>query len=86
MSWVVYILELSDGSYYTGITNNLERRLETHRSGKGSRYVRSRLPIVKVAYQESMSTRGEASSREIKIKKLSKSQKKELIRSKEDEC
>jgi len=43
--WCVYMLELADGSYYTGIAKNLELRLSVHRSGEGSKYVRSRLPL-----------------------------------------
>ena len=39
-SWCVYILECQDGSFYTGITNDLEKRMNTHKSGKGSKYVK----------------------------------------------
>ena len=41
-NWCVYILECLDGSYYTGVTNNLEKRIKAHKSGKGSKYVRGR--------------------------------------------
>src|SRR5579859_5637685 len=45
LSWVIYLLECSDGSYYTGITDNLEDRLERHSTGRGARYTKIRLPI-----------------------------------------
>ena len=51
MEWIVYILECRDGSFYTGITNNLIKRLEMHISGNGSKYLRGRLPI-KLIYNE----------------------------------
>jgi putative endonuclease len=75
--WIVYILELNDGSYYTGITNDLDKRLEAHKSGKGSKYVRSRLPfrVVYICYEQN---RSGASKSEINIKKLSR-KKKELL-------
>jgi predicted GIY-YIG superfamily endonuclease len=76
--WLVYILELADGSYYTGITNNLEKRLKIHASGKGSKYVKARLPIKSVIYTEEVENRSIASKREIEIKKLSHEQKGKL--------
>jgi len=80
MDWIVYILELSDGSYYTGITNDMERRLEAHRSGKGSVYVKSRLPIRAVAYMEYVPNRSVASKREREIKSLRRDAKIRLVR------
>lgn len=77
-SYVVYILECSDGSLYTGITNNLEKRLQMHTAGKASKFTRARLPI-KLVYTEGEYSKGEALSREIAIKKLTKSQKLTLI-------
>ena len=50
-SWLVYILRCRDGSLYTGITNDLDRRLKAHAAGKASRYTRSRLPV-ELAYSE----------------------------------
>ena len=73
-----YILECSDGTYYTGWTNDLEKRVETHNSGKGSRYTRARLPV-RLVYAEEYEEKREAQSREVKIKKLSKEEKKKLI-------
>jgi len=76
--WVVYIVELVDKSLYTGITNNLERRLKFHRTGRGSKYVYSRLPFV-LKYKEYLQTKSEALKREIVIKKLRHKQKMELV-------
>lgn len=75
--WYVYIIELSDGTYYTGITNDLDRRMEKHSSGKGSKYVRSRLPL-RLVYWEVHQDRSSASKREVEIKKLKRAQKEEL--------
>jgi putative endonuclease len=76
--WTVYILELVDRSLYTGITNNLERRIKLHNAGKGSKYVRSRLPLI-LKYKECLATKSEALKREAQIKKLSHKQKIQLI-------
>lgn len=78
MSWFVYILECSDGSLYTGITVDLEARLEKHNSGKGSKYVASRLPVKRV-YSELAKDRSEASKREYFIKQLKRKDKLNLI-------
>ncbi len=77
-SWLVYILECNDGSFYTGITNQLERRLRQHNSGRASRCTRSRLPV-KVIYQESCANRSQALSREMTIKSLTRVGKQKLI-------
>lgn len=76
--YTLYILECSDGSLYTGITNNLDHRLEMHKSGKGSKYVRSKLPF-KLVYTESLEGRSLASKREIEIKNLTRDEKLLLI-------
>ena len=81
MEWIVYILECRDGSFYTGITNNLKKRLEMHISGNGSKYLRGRLPV-KLIYKESLSNRSQASKREIEIKKLNKKEKQLIIKCK----
>ena len=78
MQWLVYILELADGTFYAGITNNLKKRLATHKSGKGSKYVRSRLPFG-VVYTQHGNDRSEVTRREIEIKSLSRSEKEQLI-------
>ena len=78
MHWLVYMLECSDNSIYTGITNNLENRLKKHQSGDGAKYLRGRLPI-KLIYKELFINRSEATKREISIKKMSKKEKVRLI-------
>jgi putative endonuclease len=77
-TWYVYILECGDGSLYTGITDNLQRRLEMHRMGKGAKYTRGRGPHL-LRYQEQYDSHSEALRREIQIKKLSRVQKLQLI-------
>ena len=69
-----YILECSDGSFYTGWTNNLERRVKAHNAGKGAKYTKSRKPV-KLVYFESFSTKQEAMRREWEIKQLSRVEK-----------
>ncbi len=76
--WVVYILECCDGSLYTGITNNLDNRIKTHNSGKGAKFTRARRPVV-LRYFENVESKSAALKREIAIKKLSRTQKLELI-------
>ncbi|AEG60839.1 GIY-YIG nuclease family protein [Desulforamulus ruminis] len=78
LNYVVYILRCADQSLYTGITNNLEQRLKMHNLGKASKFTRGRLPVVLV-YMEEGYTRGQALSREKKIKELPREQKLRLI-------
>jgi putative endonuclease len=78
--WLVYLLRCRDGSLYTGITNVLARRLVSHRAGKGSAYVRARLPVC-VVYREPQPDRSAALRRELAIKKLTRRDKLALIRS-----
>ena len=78
--YIVYILKCRDGSFYTGYTNNMERRLQEHNSGKGSRYTRGRAPV-KLVHIEKFRTRKEAVNRELEIKKFTRKAKRELIRS-----
>ena len=78
MTWAVYVLELSNGHYYTGITNDLDKRLKAHRTGKGSKCVRAHLPFVLV-FTEKYSTKSVALKREAEIKKFSHYQKSVLI-------
>lgn len=79
--WCVYMLECSDSTIYTGITNDLERRIKVHNSGKGSKYVKTRLPV-KLVWSIESENRSEASKLEIKIKKLSRVQKINIIENK----
>lgn len=79
-SWFVYILECSDKTLYTGITNNLEKRLVQHNSGnEGAKYTRPRRPV-KYVYQEKQVNRSEATKREMVIKKLSRIKKIKLFK------
>mgnify|MGYP001481882193 CR=1 FL=1 len=78
MAWAVYILECSDGSFYTGISNNVEARINTHNASKGAKYTKSRLPVTLV-FQENTLTKSESLRREIEIKKLTRKKKMELI-------
>ncbi len=71
---MVYLLRCRGGSLYTGITNDLPRRLESHRRGKASAYTRSRRPV-SLAYQEVVPDRGSALKREAAIRRLSRAQK-----------
>ena len=77
--WFVYLLRCADGSLYTGISNDVPRRLEQHNAGTASRYTRSRLPVVLI-YQETQATRSLALKRELAIKALSRQAKETLIR------
>jgi putative endonuclease len=78
MKWIVYILECSDASLYTGITNDLERRLEEHRRGRGAKYTKHRNPL-RLRYTEYRRTKGTALAREAAIKALARSEKLALI-------
>lgn len=76
--WVLYILQCSNGAFYTGITNNVERRFKMHNEGKASKFTRTRRPV-KLIYQEKCGTRIDALSREYKVKTFTRQRKKELI-------
>lgn len=73
-----YIVRCRDGTLYTGWTNNLEKRMEAHNSGKGARYTKSRRPV-KLVYYEEFETKEEAMSREYAIKHMKKNKKEKLI-------
>ena len=77
-SWLVYVLRCGDGTLYTGVTNDLDRRLVAHRSGRGARYVAGRLPL-EVAYTEGAAGRGAALRREAAIKRLRRAEKLRLL-------
>ena len=76
----VYIVECSDGTLYTGWTNDLKRRVEQHLNGKGAKYTRSRRPV-KLVYYETFNEKCEAMKREYEIKTYSRINKLELIKS-----
>jgi putative endonuclease len=76
--WTLYILRCADGSLYTGITNDMQRRLEQHNLGRGAKYTRGRGPVV-LAYAERFADRSAASKREYAVKQMSLAQKRQLI-------
>lgn len=81
--WFVYILECADQSLYTGITTNLERRLDEHNGSKlGARYTRSRRPV-KLLHHENYVDRSTATQREMQIKRLNRKQKIQLTLNRE---
>ena len=77
--WFLYILKCSDGSFYTGITKDMERRLKMHNDGKASKYTRTRGPV-ELVYRENCKTHARALARECEIKTFSRIQKQELIK------
>jgi len=82
--WFVYMLRCSDGSLYTGYTDDVQRRLSVHNSGKGAKYTRSRLPV-EVVYREEVPDKSAAMRREAAIKKLTRKQKMLLMETAEQE-
>lgn len=72
--YFVYVLLCADKSLYTGITNNVKARLEMHDAGKGSKYVRSRLPF-QLLHTEEFATKSDALKREFEIKSWSRKEK-----------
>lgn len=77
-TWYLYILECRDGSLYTGITDDVQRRLEQHNAGKGAKYTRGRGPL-RLCYQEECGSHSEALRREFQVKRLSRMEKIDLI-------
>lgn len=75
----IYIVECSDGTLYTGYTNNLEKRIITHNEGKGAKYTRGRTPVI-LRYYEQFDLKNNAMKREAEVKKLSRIKKFELLR------
>ena len=80
-SWCVYLLECKDGSLYTGITNDLENRLDIHNAGLGAKYTRGRLPV-KLLEFKSVENQSEALKLEYRIKQLPRLKKRLLFKSK----
>ena len=77
--WYVYIAECSDGTYYTGITTSLQRRIKEHNeTNRGAKYTRSRRPV-KLIYSHIYECRSSASKAEYQFKKLTRRQKEGLI-------
>jgi putative endonuclease len=82
--WFLYILECGDGTFYTGVTNDLERRVQTHNEGKASRYTRSRRPV-KLRHFEPCTNRSDALIREAAVKSLSRMEKERLFKKASDQ-
>ena len=78
MSWYVYMVRCRDGSLYTVITNDLQRRLDAHNAGIGAKYTKSRRPVCLV-YQEAVPDKATALRRECAVKRLTKAQKEQLV-------
>ena len=72
--WIVYILQCADNSLYTGITNDLDRRMAAHAAGKGAKYTKGRGPF-RLVYSETCQDRAEASRRETAIKAMHRGKK-----------
>ncbi len=81
-AYYCYIVRCSDDTLYTGITNNLERRIAVHNKGKGGAYTASRCPV-ELVYSEYIGSKGDALRRELQIKSLPRAQKLALINEKE---
>lgn len=81
MNWYVYILRCGDDTLYCGISPDIEKRLEQHRSGKGAKYTRGRGPL-ELVYSEICATHSDALKREAAIKRLTRPQKLILIETK----
>lgn len=77
-SWYLYILRCGDGTLYTGITTDVEKRLEAHRAGKGAKYTRGRQPL-ELVYREVCGSHSDALKREIQVKKLPRKTKETLL-------
>ena len=77
-TWYLYILRCKDDTLYTGITTDVEKRLEAHRSGKGAKYTRGRGPL-ELVYRETCGSHSAALKRELEVKALPREEKRKLI-------
>ena len=77
-TWKLYILRCADGTLYTGITTDVEKRFNAHQSGKGAKYTRGRGPL-ELVYSEECGGHSAALKRELEIKRLSREKKEKLI-------
>ena len=77
-TWKLYILQCCDGSLYTGITTDVEKRFAVHNSGKGAKYTRGRRPL-QLVYKEECANHSTALKRELEIKKLTREEKLKMI-------
>jgi predicted GIY-YIG superfamily endonuclease len=78
IAWFVYLLRCADGTLYTGIAKDVNRRCQQHNAGTASRYTRCRLPV-ELVYQEAHASQGSALRREAAIKALPRRQKESII-------
>lgn len=78
LMWYLYILRCGDGSLYTGITTDVEKRLEAHRTGRGAKYTRGRGPL-ELVYREACGGHSDALRRELAVKKMTRGQKIQMI-------
>ena len=76
--WYLYILRCGDGTLYTGIATDVQRRLATHRAGKGAKYTRGRTPL-ELVYQETCGTHSNALKRELEVKAMKRAEKEKLL-------
>lgn len=74
-----YILKCKDGTYYTGWTNDIEKRVKTHNAGRGAKYTKTRLPV-ELVYYETFESKTEAQKREYEIKQWKRAKKEALIK------
>ena len=81
--WYLYILRCKDGTLYTGITTDVEKRLAAHRSGRGAKYTRGRAPL-ELVYRETCGSHSDALKREHQIKALSREDKQKLIENRDN--
>ena len=82
-TWCVYMVSCSDGTLYTGITNDLKKRIEAHNSGRdGARYTRARRPV-KLVYADEGRSKSASARLEYRIKRLPRLKKKELVQGKD---
>ena len=79
-----YMLKCKDGTYYIGYTNDLEKRVKAHNEGKGAKYTKGRGPVELIYYEE-YEEKNIAMRREWEMKKLTRSQKEELCKSKKEQ-
>ncbi|TWI53247.1 GIY-YIG nuclease family protein [Halalkalibacter nanhaiisediminis] len=84
MNHFIYILECKDGTWYTGYTTDVERRLKMHEQGKGAKYTRGRGPF-SLVYQKAYQTKAEALRAEYDLKQLKRKQKEEFVDRKENQ-
>lgn len=76
--WYLYILECRDGTLYTGITDDVDRRVAAHNAGKGAKYTRGRCPV-RLVYREICGTHSDASKREYAVHHMTRQEKLKLI-------